>query len=78
LSSRPKRFIEELSLFNRGKKQDFEHAKEELEEFLEDGDVERINRKQRILFARRGIWKRAAGGSATNPQTPPCHFAGFV
>jgi hypothetical protein len=46
----PKRFIEELLLFNRGKKQDFEHAKEELEEFLEDADVERINRKQRILL----------------------------
>jgi hypothetical protein len=45
----PKRFIEQLCSFN-NKKQTFEQAKEELEESLEEGDVETINRDQRIVL----------------------------
>src|SRR5262245_3260491 len=40
----PKRFIQELSRF---KQQQFDQAKEQLEEILEDGDVEALNRNQR-------------------------------
>lgn len=45
----PKRFIEELRRFN-GSNQSFEEAKEELEEELDEGDYESINRSQRIVL----------------------------
>jgi hypothetical protein len=47
----PKRFIERLIEFNR-KQQTYEQAKAELEEFLGDGDgdIETINRDQRIVL----------------------------
>jgi hypothetical protein len=46
----PKRFIEQLCAFNKKGQEAFEQAKEELEEFLEDGDVEALNRNQRIVL----------------------------
>jgi hypothetical protein len=46
----PKRFLEELFNFSGGKQQNLEQAKEELEEFLDEGEVENINRKQRIIL----------------------------
>jgi hypothetical protein len=45
----PKRFVERLLQFN-NKQQTFEQTKEELEEILEDGDIENINRNQRIVL----------------------------
>ena len=43
----PKRFIEQLCKF---KKYDFEQVKDELEQALEEGDVEAVNRTQRIIL----------------------------
>jgi hypothetical protein len=44
----PKRFIEQLSRFNR--QHQFDQAKEQLEEILEEGDVEALNRNQRVVL----------------------------
>jgi hypothetical protein len=46
----PKQFIEELCRFNRRAQQTFEQAKDQLEEILEEGDIEAINRNQRIVL----------------------------
>jgi hypothetical protein len=44
-----KRFLDELRTFN-NKQRTIEEAKEELEEMLEDGDIETINRNQRVVL----------------------------
>jgi hypothetical protein len=50
----PKRFIDELSNFNKKFQneidQTFDQVKDELEETLEEGDIEAINRNQRIVL----------------------------
>jgi hypothetical protein len=49
----PKRFIEELRDFNKDCHNDdrgFEQTKEQLEEILDEGDIETINRNQRIVL----------------------------
>src|SRR5262249_3300021 len=46
----PKQFIEQLCEFHKGDQRTFEQAKDELEELLEEGDIEAINRNQRIVL----------------------------
>jgi hypothetical protein len=44
-----KRFLDELCKFNK-QKQGIEEAKEEIEEILDEGDIEAVNRNQRIVL----------------------------
>src|SRR5262247_633858 len=45
----PKRFIEQLRNFN-GAQQGINQANEKLEEFMDEGDIDTVNRDQRIIL----------------------------